>query len=175
MYDWEHIIHKTYQSVQMSADPSVDRLSGILERFRVRAELHHTGRLCGVEHFDACDGHGYLHVLRHGDLQVSHPHAQELPRTLHLHEPTLLLYPRPLTHRFEDPPAEGADLTCARLDFDGGACNPLARALPSLVVLPLARVSGLELSLELLFAEADQALPYWAGHRAETLKVLIEF
>ena len=157
MYDWEHIIHKTYQSVQMSADPSVDRLSGILERFRVRAELHHTGRLCGVEHFDACDGHGYLHVLRHGDLQVSHPHAQELPRTLHLHEPTLLLYPRPLTHRFEDPPAEGADLTCARLDFDGGACNPLARALPSLVVLPLARVSGLELSLELLFAEADQA------------------
>ena len=25
------------------------------------------------------------------------------------------------------------------------------------------------------FAEADQALPYWAGHRAETLKVLIEF
>ena len=157
MYDWDHIIHKTYQSVQMSADPSVDRLSGILERFRVRAELHHTGRLCGVEHFDACDGHGYLHVLRHGDLQVSHPHAQELPRTLHLHEPTLLLYPRPLTHRFEDPPAEGADLTCARLDFDGGACNPLARALPSLVVLPLARVSGLELSLELLFAEADQA------------------
>ena len=100
MYDWDHIIHKTYQSVQMSADPSVDRLSGILERFRVRAELHHTGRLCGVEHFDACDGHGYLHVLRHGDLQVSHPHAQELPRTLHLHEPTLLLYPRPLTHRF---------------------------------------------------------------------------
>lgn len=140
----------------MGTEAPIDRLSGILERFRVRAELHHSGALCGVRHFDACDGHGYLHVLRRGRLQVSHPHARDLPRVMRFEQPTLLLYPRPLTHRFDDPPLEGIDLTCARLDFDGGACNPLARALPSLVALPLAQVSGLELSLRLLFSETDR-------------------
>ena len=76
----------------------IDRLSGILERFRVQAQLHHTGALCGLSHFDACDGHGYLHVLRRGTLEVSHPGAHEVPASLRLQEPTLLLYPRPFDH-----------------------------------------------------------------------------
>ncbi len=134
----------------------VDRLSGILERFRVRAELHYAGALCGVNHFDAREGHGYLHVLRRGQLKVSHPGARDVPKSMHFDEPTLLLYPRPFTHRFHNPPAEGSDFTCARLSFDGGSCNPLARALPALIALPLARVSGLDLALELLFAETDR-------------------
>jgi AraC-like DNA-binding protein len=140
----------------MQALPSIDRLSGVLERFRVRAQLHHSGMLCGLNHFDACKGHGYLHVLRRGRLEVSHPGARELPRVMCFDEPTLLLYPRPFTHRFHNPPVEGSDFTCARLDFDGGSYNPLARALPQLIALPLARVSGLDLSLELLFAETDR-------------------
>src|SRR3546814_6707078 len=71
-------------------------------------------------------------------------------------EPTLLMFPRPLTHRFHNPPADGPDFTCARLDFEGGSHNPLARALPPLVALPLSRVPGLHAALELLFAEADR-------------------
>lgn len=134
----------------------MDRLSGILERFRVRARLHHAGTLCGLQHFDAHEGHGYLHVLRRGPLKVSHPGARDVARSMRFDEPTLLLYPRPLTHRFHNPPAEGADFTCAQLIFEGGTCNPLARALPSLIALPLARVSGLDMALELLFAETDR-------------------
>ncbi|MDO8959202.1 MAG: AraC family transcriptional regulator [Candidatus Dechloromonas phosphoritropha] len=134
----------------------VDRLSGILERFRVQAQLHHSGALCGLNHFDACEGHGYLHVLRRGQLKVSHPGTRDVPKSMHLKEPTLLLYPRPMTHRFHNPPLEGSDFTCARLVFDGGERNPLARALPSLIVLPLARISGLHSTLELLFAETDR-------------------
>ncbi len=134
----------------------IDRLSGILERFRVQAQLHHTGALCGLSHFDACDGHGYLHVLRRGTLEVSHPGAHEVPASLRLDEPSLLLYPRPFTHRFHNPPVDGSDFTCARLAFDGGAQNPLARALPPLIALPLARVQGLDAALELLFAETDR-------------------
>lgn len=140
----------------MQASPPIDRLSGILERFRVRARLHHSGALCGLNHFDAGDGHGYLHVLRRGQLRVSHPGARDVPRSMHIVEPTLLLYPRPLTHRFHNPPAEGSDFTCARLHFDGGQYNPLARALPPLIALPLARVPGLDLALELLFTETDR-------------------
>lgn len=140
----------------MQAAPPIDRLSGILERFRVQAQLHHTGALCGLSHFDACDGHGYLHVLRRGTLEVSHPGAQEVAASLRFDEPTLLLYPRPFTHRFHNPPVDGSDFTCARLDFDGGSHNPLARALPPLIALPLARVQGLDSALELLFAETDR-------------------
>ncbi|HNT40211.1 MAG TPA: AraC family transcriptional regulator [Rubrivivax sp.] len=140
----------------MQALPPLDRLSGMLERFRVRARLHHSGTLCGLSHFDACEGHGYLHLLRRGRLRVSHPGARDVPESMAFDEPTLLLYPRPLTHRFHNPPAEGADFTCAQLIFEGGTCNPLARALPSLIALPLARVSGLDMALELLFAETDR-------------------
>jgi len=140
----------------MQPPASVDRLSGILKRFRVRAQLHHTGMLCGLNHFDACEGHGYLHVLRRGRLEVSHPSAREMPKRMRFDEPTLLLYPRPVTHRFHNPPVEGSDFTCARLIFDGGAENPLARALPPLIALPLAQVPGLHSALELLFSETDR-------------------
>lgn len=140
----------------MEASSPIDRLSSLLERFRVQAQLHHSGALCGLTHFDASEGHGYLHVLRCGQLKVSHPGARDVPRSMRFDGPTLLLYPRPFTHRFHNPPAEGSAFTCARLNFDGGAYNPLARALPSLIALPLARVSGLDLSLELLFSETDR-------------------
>lgn len=140
----------------MQAAPPVDRLSGILERFRVEAQLHYSGTLCGLNRFEAGEGHGYLHVLRRGQLDVSHPGAHEVPRSMHFDQPTLLLYPRPLTHCFHNPPAEGSDFTCARLHFAGGVENPLARALPPLIALPLAQVPGLELALELLFSETDR-------------------
>lgn len=140
----------------MQTPASIDRLSGILDRFRVEAQLHHAGALCGLSHFDAGEGHGYLHVLRRGRLEVSHPGARDVPASLRFDEPALLFYPRPFTHRFHNPPVEGSDFTCARLCFDGGAENPLARALPPLVALPLARVPGLALALDLLFAETDR-------------------
>jgi AraC-like DNA-binding protein len=140
----------------MSAMPPVDRLSGLLERFRVRAQLFHSGALCGLSHFDASQGHGYLHVLRRGSLKVSHPVGRVRPASLVIKEPSLLFYPRPLTHRFHNPPLEGSDFTCAQLQFEGGASNPLARALPPLIVLPLSAVDGLDASLTLLFAETDR-------------------
>ena len=140
----------------MPALPPVDRLSGLLERFRIRAQLFHTGALCGISHFDAGEGHAYLHVLRRGTLEVSHPGEACLPSRLTFNEPTLLLYTRPLTHRFHNPPQEGSDFTCARLWFEGGSRNPLTRALPPLIALPLARVEGLDAALTLLFAETDR-------------------
>ena len=146
----------------MKSSHTIDRLSGILEQFRVRAELHHVGALCGVTHFDACDGHGYLHVLRSGHMQVNHPVARDLPKSLHLEEPSLLFYPRPLTHHFHTPNEAGTDFTCARVIFDGGQENPLAKSLPSLIALPLRRIPGLDLALQLLFAETQQVR---CGHR----------
>lgn len=140
-----------------SADsPAVDRLSALLDRFRVRTQLFHSGPLCGVTTFDARPGQGFLHVLRRGEMRVTHARIRGAKRTLQLDEPTLLFYPRPLTHEFHNAPVEGSDFTCATVDLGGGDRNPLLQALPPVVALPLARVEGLGPALDLLFAETDR-------------------
>ena len=135
---------------------TVDRLSALLERFRARTALFHTGPLCGTSTFEPRPGRGFLHVLRRGAMTVRHPASSGAPRTMRIDEPTLLLYPRPLRHVFVNPPREGSDFTCASVDFDGGEHNPLVLALPPLVRIRLRDVEGLQPALELLFAETDQ-------------------
>ena len=134
----------------------VDRLSSLLERFRVRAHLFHTGPLCGMSHFAAEPGRGFLHVLRRGSMVVTHRPRHGAPSKVVVTEPTLLFYPRPLAHNFHNAPEEGSDFVCATLDFEGGASHPLACALPALIVLPLREVEGLDHTLALLFAETER-------------------
>ena len=137
-------------------DAGVDRLSALLERFRVRAHLFHAGPLCGVTHFAAQPGRGFLHVLRRGDMEVTHRPQSGAPRKLRLTEPTLLFYPRPLDHDFHNAPVDGSDFVCATLDFDGGVRHPLVQALPSVLALPVRQVQGIEQTLQLLFAETER-------------------
>ncbi len=134
----------------------LDRLSSLLERFRVRAHLFHNGPLCGVTHFDAQPGRGFLPVLRRGSMVVTQRTRQGAARRIVVNEPSLLFYPRPLAHNFHNAPAEGSDFVCATLDFDGGASHPLARALPAVVMLPLREVAGLDHTLALLFTETER-------------------
>jgi AraC-like DNA-binding protein len=140
----------------------VDRLSSLLERFRVRAHLFHNGPLCGVTHYAAEPGRGFLHLMRSGEMLLTHRARSGAPKKLRIAEPTLLFYPRPLAHDFHNAPAEGCDFTCAAVEFEGGDQHPLARALPPVVVLPLAQVPALEHTLALLFAETEQVR---CGHR----------
>ena len=132
----------------------LDRLSPLFERFRVRASLFHTGPLCGVTHFDAQPGRGFLHVMRNGEMEVRHAGATGLVERLWVREPSLVFYPRPLAHDFHNAPAKGSDFVCATLDFEAG--HPLVQALPPLIVLPLAKVDGIGATLALLFGEAER-------------------
>lgn len=140
----------------MPDDMPLDRLSPLLERFRVRASLFHAGPLCGVTHFDARPGRGFLHVMRTGSMEVRHAANTGLVEHLVVGEPSLVFYPRPLAHDFHNAPTEGSHFVCATLDFERGEAHPLVQALPPLVVLPLARVSGLNETLALLFGEAER-------------------
>lgn len=133
-----------------------DRLAPLLERFRVHAHLFHTGALCGVTVFDAQPGRGFLHVLRAGEMAVSHHDIRGRLTRIDVSEPSLLFYPRPLEHAFHNAPIETSDFACASLDVEGCGMHPLFRSLPPVVVLPLAAVPSLGPSLELLFAEVDQ-------------------
>lgn len=135
----------------------VDRLTPLLDRFRLRASLFHSGPLCGTTTFDALPGRAFLHVLRRGEMDVLHPAGEGVARHLAVREPTLLLYPRPLHHVFVNPPRDGSDFVCATLDFDGGTRHPLVAALPPLVVVALHEVQGLAAALQLLFDEAERS------------------
>jgi AraC-like DNA-binding protein len=140
----------------------IDRLSPLLERFRVHTRLSFSGEMCGVHTFAKAGNKAYLHVLRSGSMQVSHTKAKGVPTRISLSEPTLIFYPKPLTHHFHNAPRDGSDFTCAEIEFQGGWSHPLAQALPPVVVLPLSQVNGLQASLDLLFAETEQVR---CGHR----------
>lgn len=135
---------------------AVDRLQGLLSRFSVSARLFHSGPLCGINVF-ADNGMGQLHLVRRGPLEVHH--AGEV---VHVTEPSLLFYPRPLAHRFISDATVGADMACANLAFGGAASasvamagtHPIARSLPRFVHLPLAALPGAAPVLEVLFDEA---------------------
>lgn len=134
---------------------SVDRLTPLLERFRVRTRLFHTGPLCGTTVFPASSGHGYLHVLRRGEMEVTHRRPDGSTERELITRPSLLFFPRPLDHTFLNAPTDESDFACATLDFDGGATHPLVRTLPSTIVLPLDEVAALAPALDLLFSEVD--------------------
>ncbi|SHG54571.1 transcriptional regulator, AraC family [Massilia sp. CF038] len=134
-----------------------DRLSALLERFRVRTHLFHAGPLCGVDKFEAVPGRGFLHLLRRGEMAVTHHARDGVLRKLAIREPTLLFYPRPLTHTFHNAPVGGSDFVCAAVNFADDGEHPIVRALPPLIVIPLAQVDGLEDALTLLFGEAERA------------------
>ncbi|GAB6903903.1 AraC family transcriptional regulator [Kineosporia succinea] len=141
---------------------SLDRISPLLRSFRVSTSVFHTGPLCGVTTFAARPGRGFLHVLRRGEMTVTHQEPGGRLVHLPVDRPTLLFYPRPLEHAFHNAPTEDSDFACAALDFDGGETHPIVRALPPVIVLPLADVSGLDPALQLLFGEIDQVR---CGHR----------
>lgn len=140
----------------MTDQPPIDRLSVLLKRFGVRVSFFHSGPLCGLQKYDCSVGRGFLHVLRRGRMEVTHHDAGTVPKRMILDEPTLLFYPRPLTHHFHNPPDDGSDFTCAALEFEGGDNNPFVRSLPPFIRLRLADVEGLDPALALLFAETDR-------------------
>ncbi|GAA4588690.1 AraC-like DNA-binding protein [Actinoplanes octamycinicus] len=132
-----------------------DRLTPLLQRFRVTTTLFHAGPLCGVTTFAAQPGRGFLHILRRGEMAVTHREPGGAVRRIEIDRPTLLFYPQPLDHAFHNPPSDGSDFTCASLDVEGGATHPLMRALPPVLIVPLDDIGGVEPLLQLLFAEVD--------------------
>lgn len=126
-----------------------DRLAALIAHFPVAARVFNAGPLCGINTLEEDGVHGQLHLVRAGPLEVVHGR-----QSLHIERPSLLLYPRPLTHRFVTDPVRGADMVCAHLTFEGGAGNPIAAALPPVVCLPLEELGGAAPVLGLLFEEA---------------------
>ncbi|WP_374568228.1 cupin domain-containing protein [Ideonella sp.] len=134
----------------MQDDPG-DRLAALLDHFSVRAHTFHAGALCGINALEAEEPFGQLHLIQSGEVEVRHGAV----RALRITRPSLLLYPRPMGHRFITDQQHGAHFVCAHVQFDGGTANPIAAALPDVVCLPLERLQSCQSVLALLFAEAE--------------------
>ncbi len=128
----------------------MDPLTRLLSRHALAAGVFHSGNLCGVFDFSSEHGHGHVHLVRRGPVQIMG--APGGPVTVD--EPSLVLLPRPDKHRLITDDHRGADVVCASLRFGAGAHNPITRSLPSLVVVPLADLPGAQPLLELLYEEA---------------------
>ncbi|MFZ6049922.1 AraC family transcriptional regulator [Pseudomonas sp. CR3202] len=128
----------------------MDRLSTLLSQFGVRANLFHSGKLCGVASYGGADQHGHIHLLQAGNLTLQGPRGSDLLLT----RPSLIFMPRPIRHDLVPVEPEGAQLLCASMTFDGGAGNPLSASLPDLLVLPLDELPQLADTLNWLFSEA---------------------
>ena len=126
-----------------------DRLAALMAHFPMAARVFNAGPLCGINTVGDDGQHGQLHLVREGAVEVQHGRE-----SLHIDRPSLLLYPRPLAHRFVTDPVRGADMVCAHLVLEGGAGNPIASALPPVVCLPLDQLGGAAPIVAVLFEEA---------------------
>ena len=127
---------------------AVDRLDAVLKRFSVSARMFHAGPLCGVTNFYEQEELGQLHVIKRGLVEVDYGKRKRQ----RIDEPSVLFYPRPLAHRFITDANSGADMACANVAFNMGKINPIAQALPPIVMLPLRDLD--QPILDLLFREA---------------------
>lgn len=128
----------------------MDRLSALLSNFSLHASTFFSGAYCGVSDYPGDVPRGYVHLLRSGRVTVGSSHGENVL----IEEPSLLLMGRPLTHRMSAREEDGAELVCATLEFDGGVDNPLSRALPDYLLLPLSSVPSIAGALDWLFSEA---------------------
>lgn len=65
----------------------MDRLSNLLSRFGVRANLFYDGDLCGSASYDGAERRGYIHLLQAGSVTLLGPDRKDLQLT----RPSLIL------------------------------------------------------------------------------------
>lgn len=130
--------------------PRPDRLSALLQRFRVDARVVHCGTIAGVVEFAAAEGAGHLHLIGPGGATA----VVSTNRPVAVGEPTLLFYPRGDAHRLtaaDD--AVPVPIVCAEVSL-GGEANPMIRALPAMIAMPLRASPALDGVVGVLFEEA---------------------
>lgn len=128
----------------------MDQLLSLLPRFGFHASVFFKGEFCGSTQFRADERMGHLHLIRSGRLIMEHEGAP----ALEIDEPSVVFYPRPFDHLLVVPDEARADLLCANVVFNQAERNPIAIALPEVLVIPLQRADGLGASMTLLFDEA---------------------
>lgn len=128
-----------------------DRLVWLLKRFELKAHIFQTGPLRHPGNFQTQDNLGYIHVLKSGKLLLE---TTGKPAQL-LEEPSIFFYMNSTQHRLT-PKDDNVNLVCASFEFGANLKNPLAQALPEMLILRQQDMPTLTKSLNLLFKEAEE-------------------
>lgn len=131
----------------------MDPLTPFFEQFTLSARMFYSGAFCGISP-NLEEQAGYLHVLKKGNLTITHPKAQPIV----VAAPSIVFLPRPHEHRLHASEEEGAELICATVEFGTSMLNPLTASFPEPFVIPLNALPELAPTLELLFSESSSDL-----------------
>ena len=129
-----------------------DRLAALFEHFSLKAHAFQSGPLCGLNTIEKRGDLGQLHLIKEGNVEVWH--GKKL--AYKIDEPSLLLYPKPLTRSFVSAPNTGAHFICADVSFEGREANPIVNALPDSLCLPLSDLPHCQQVLNLLLEESAE-------------------
>lgn len=137
----------------------MDKLTPLLNQFSLRAGIFYTGNICGIHDFPEDVLRGHIHLIRRGPAQIFGVQKE----VIDIIEPTILFLPRPKTHSLIADNQAGADVVCGTIQFGGGGTNPITDSLPSVVLVKLAMLPGVEALMGLMF---DEALSEQSGSQA---------
>ncbi|MBQ0729592.1 MAG: AraC family transcriptional regulator [Oleispira antarctica] len=129
----------------------MDRLSEILIRFSMNAQVFFSGNLCGITPFGASDNsEGHLHLLKSGKLTLIDDQGEKTV----FDRPTVIFFPQASHHRIITSESDQAELVCANIQYRDGFNNPLAKALPKFIFFDIENSEYLGETANWLFDEA---------------------
>jgi|TARA_B110000003_G_scaffold266787_1_gene294253 AraC-like DNA-binding protein len=129
----------------------MDRLSDILLRFSMNAQVFFSGSMCGIKPFGSSDkSEGHLHVLRSGTLTLMDDKGEKKV----FDRPSVIFFPQATHHRIIANESDQAELVCANIHYNDGFNNPLASALPKFLYFDIADSEYLGQCANWLFEEA---------------------
>ncbi|MFT5693967.1 MAG: hypothetical protein ACI92E_003310, partial [Oceanicoccus sp.] len=129
----------------------MDRLSEILNRFSMSAQVFFSGNMCGSEPFgQSGEGEGHIHLLKSGTLTLIRDNDEKLVFS----EPSVIFFPHPTRHRIVASESDKAELVCSNIRYADGVSNPLVGALPQSIYYALSESTMLNQVAQWLFDEA---------------------
>ena len=128
----------------------MDQLSQIINRFSIQAGVFYTGKLCGLSSFEEHSIEGHIHILKSGRLKIS----SQNDRDITLSEPSIVFFPRHKSHKLTATESDNAEVICATVQYGIGNINPVAMALPDIIVIPFTEAKDLSSNLEWILSEA---------------------
>lgn len=129
----------------------MDRLSEILIRFSMNAQVFFSGNLCGTQSFGSNkNSEGHLHFLKSGKLTLVNEQGEKIV----FDRPTVIFFPQSTHHRIISNESDKAELVCANIQYSDGFNNPLANALPKFIFFDIEDSDYLGQTANWLFEEA---------------------
>ena len=127
----------------------MDRLSSLLNNFKIKSKVFGHGTLCGQHAFDIVENLGHIHIVKKAPLEIALTN-----RSIAIDVPSLIFFPKPTPHTFKSIHDDGVDMVCATVAIGSGLNNPLTLGLPDCLVIPLSQMVEFDKLLELLYFEA---------------------